>query len=210
MDVSCQCGTNFCFECVKDAHLPIDCETLAQWQDRLNQGDNDSESWIKINTKPCPECKMSIQKNSGCMHMTCSQCRFEFCWLCMGNYRNHQKETGAYICNSFADVEKFGRADKKGVLDADALARELKRLEHYSMRFIEHQKSIKFAQNALDLFHKQIAEAMRSNPKYTPTDFQFILDISALVIAARRSLSYTYPIRFYLKGSNKQAFYDFI
>ena len=78
------------------------------------------------------------------------------------------------------------------------------------MRFIEHQKSIKFATNSLDLFHKQIAEAMRANPKYTPKDFQFLLDISALVIAARRSLSYTYPIRFYLKGANKQAFYDFI
>lgn len=30
------------------------------------------------------------------------------------------------------------------------------------------------------------------------------------MVAARRSLSFTYPIRFYLKGKNRQAFFDFI
>lgn len=35
-------------------------------------------------------------------------------------------------------------------------------------------------------------------------------EIAGLVVAARRSLSYTYAIRFFLKGPNKQAFFDFI
>lgn len=30
------------------------------------------------------------------------------------------------------------------------------------------------------------------------------------MVAARRSLSFSYPIRFYLKGKNRQAFFDFI
>jgi hypothetical protein len=37
-----------------------------------------------------------------------------------------------------------------------------------------------------------------------------LIEIAELVVAARRSLSYTYPIRFYLKGQNKQQFFDFI
>lgn len=41
-------------------------------------------------------------------------------------------------------------------------------------------------------------------------DYQFLIDIACLVVAARRSLSYTYAIRFFLKGAQKQAFFDFI
>ena len=40
--------------------------------------------------------------------MTCSQCRYEFCWLCLGDYRNHNAETGRGLCNSFEDVLKIG------------------------------------------------------------------------------------------------------
>lgn len=31
-----------------------------------------------------------------------------------------------------------------------------------------------------------------------------------LVVAARRTLSYTYPIRYYLRGKSKQQFFDFL
>ncbi len=88
-DIICKCGNDFCFKCMKPAHRPIPCDVLAEWQAKINQGMDDSEIWLKLNTKPCPKCKVSIQKNQGCMHMTCSQCRYEFCWLCMGDYKNH-------------------------------------------------------------------------------------------------------------------------
>jgi hypothetical protein len=34
--------------------------------------------------------------------------------------------------------------------------------------------------------------------------------MARLVIAARRSLAYTFAIRYYLRGANKQVFFDFI
>ena len=45
---------------------------------------------------------------------------------------------------------------------------------------------------------------------YSLKDFQFLEEIADLVIRARRALTYTYAIRFYLEGKNKQMFFDFI
>ena len=41
-------------------------------------------------------------------------------------------------------------------------------------------------------------------------DFQFLKETAYLVLAARRTLSYTYAIRYYLKGREKQKFFDFL
>jgi len=61
VDVKCTtCEKAFCFGCTKDAHMPIDCEGLEIWLDRLNNGNEDTASWMKINTKACPKCKCPI------------------------------------------------------------------------------------------------------------------------------------------------------
>ncbi|KAL4433384.1 hypothetical protein ABPG74_017488 [Tetrahymena malaccensis] len=41
-------------------------------------------------TQFCPKCGIGIQKNGGCLHMTCKKCDFEFCWLCKQNYNTHE------------------------------------------------------------------------------------------------------------------------
>ena len=70
VDVQCiKCSTEFCFDCVKPAHQPIDCSGLKAWMKRINQ--DDTEDWMKANAKPCPKCKAPIAKMKGCMHMTC-------------------------------------------------------------------------------------------------------------------------------------------
>ena len=42
-----------------------------------------SERYVKEISKLCPGCGAAIQKTEGCNHMTCSVCKFEFCWLCL-------------------------------------------------------------------------------------------------------------------------------
>ena len=77
MDVHCDCGHAFCFKCENEAHVPLDCYYRGLFIQKIqeNEGTSDStELWKRVNTKPCPKCKTDIQKNSGCMHMTCSQC----------------------------------------------------------------------------------------------------------------------------------------
>ena len=211
IDINCTtCGLNFCFACTKSAHKPMDCDLLQKWLDRISQGDEDTSNWIKLNTKQCPKCKASIQKNQGCMHMTCRNCKYEFCWLCLGDYKKHSAETGRGLCNSYQDVVAAGRgASEKELTNAAQIERELKRLEFYSDRYNQHQGSIQFAVKQLESVKNQVDFVASANPKYSPNDFQFIIDIAGLVVAARRSLSYTYAIRYYLSGPNRQAFFDF-
>ena len=140
--------------------------------------------------------------------MTCKNCKYEFCWLCLGDYRNHNKETGRGLCNSWADVVAAGRAKEQD--DVAALEFEMKKLEHFSARYIAHYNAIKFAEKRVEKIKTEIAHVHELCPMYSPNDYQFLIEIAELVIAARRSLAYTYPIRFYLKGAAKQQFFDFL
>ena len=88
----------------------------------------------------------------------------------MGDYRNHSAETGKGLCNSFEDVKAAGRQTSE-MTDVETAARQLKRMEHYGMRFVEHQKSIKHAERAQNLIKMQIAQALETNIKHSPNDY---------------------------------------
>ncbi|MFM7852511.1 MAG: Rcat domain-containing protein [Flammeovirgaceae bacterium] len=51
-----------------------------------------------MTTVPCPCCKMLIEKNGGCNHVTCSKCSFEFCWMCHRKYKGYKHEEPG-LCN---------------------------------------------------------------------------------------------------------------
>jgi hypothetical protein len=40
----------------------------------------------KVNYKKCPRCSVIIEKNEGCNQMKCTNCNYEFCWLCLEEY----------------------------------------------------------------------------------------------------------------------------
>ncbi len=85
---------------VLTAHLAqVDCDTVGKWILK-NSAESENLNWILAHTKQCPKCRRPIEKNQGCMHMTCSQCRYEFCWLCQGDWKEHGERTGGfYACN---------------------------------------------------------------------------------------------------------------
>ena len=60
-DYSCsECQQSFCFQCQKTAHQPMDCALFETWHKRSGGNEEDNSLWIKINTKPCPSCKVAI------------------------------------------------------------------------------------------------------------------------------------------------------
>jgi hypothetical protein len=85
--VVCQCGWRFCWRCKEEAHMPVSCDNMREF--KSESGDAANAKWIVQHTKPCPNCHKSIEKNEGCMHMHCSQCSYDFCWICLRKYENH-------------------------------------------------------------------------------------------------------------------------
>ena len=43
-----------------------------------------------------PQCQAHTQKEGGCLHMTCSSCRHEYCWACGRAWAQHSVETGGF------------------------------------------------------------------------------------------------------------------
>ena len=85
--VSCQNGHQWCYECLKAWHKDSTCEEIQ---------DKDFQIWSKGKIlKRCPNCKIYTEKNEGCNHMTCTECKYQWCWLCEGKYEyGHYGDSG--------------------------------------------------------------------------------------------------------------------
>lgn len=87
------CRTEVCWLCNLEWHEGMSCKRAEKLVEKRKgtraQYDKKAEKFIKKNSRPCPNCKSPIQKNSGCNHMTCQHCRYEFCWVCMGHFEGY-------------------------------------------------------------------------------------------------------------------------
>lgn len=73
-----------------------------QRQKQLLKDEEENQKWLNNNTKQCPQCKAPIYKNGGCNHMTCRNCKYEFCWICCAKYYvGHFSSTSK--CKQFDD-----------------------------------------------------------------------------------------------------------
>lgn len=70
--VRCACGNLFCFGCGLEHHQPCICRLVKLWLKKCAD-DSETANWISANTKECPKCLATIEKNGGCNHMTVSR-----------------------------------------------------------------------------------------------------------------------------------------
>jgi hypothetical protein len=76
---------------------------------------------------------------------------------------------------------------------------------------MEHFKAIGFAKIKKQQIFCQIDEFTRLQQKYHPKDLEFLDEISELVIRARRAITYTYPMRYFMENNlAKRNYFDFI
>ncbi|RCV32093.1 hypothetical protein SETIT_6G230200v2 [Setaria italica] len=202
-DVSCNCKFNFCWNCTEEAHRPVNCETVSKWILK-NSAESENMNWILANSKPCPKCKRPIEKNQGCMHMTCTPpCKFEFCWLCLGAWSDHGERTGGfYACN------RYESAKKEGVYDETEARREraknsLERYMHYYERWASNQTSRQKAQADLHKAEKEQLAKLTDIFGIPETQLKFIVEAWSQIIECRRVLKWTYAYGYYLDDKVK-------
>ena len=211
--VQCSKGHKSCFKCQKPWHEPLDCSMLKKWLKKC-QDDSETANWIATNTKECPKCNASIEKNGGCNHITCISCRWHWCWLCF-------KEWGEHECEEVK--ESHDVSDQRAALD---------RYIHYFNLYTGHRSSLEFEskitmESIYERFEKlpevnevEVNNIQNDNNDNTdgeneqvyeandrPANFQercFIREACEALKEGRNTLMYSYVFCFYLKDGNKK------
>ena len=169
--VSCtHCDAEFCFQCRNQPHEPANCSSLQSWNTLFG----DSRFWIKKNTKPCPGCNVPIEKSDGCNHMKCSQCQYDFCWICLIRLDTHQ---APHECNRYDPVA-----------GSDQHSRNI----FYTERFQAHEEAEHFARTHLKNLDADLQKLVDRMFYLEDENADIVKTTRETVLAARRFLKYSY------------------
>jgi len=204
-EVECTCKMTFCFVCLGVAHRPVTCKWARRWTIKCSS-EAENATWILANTKRCPKCDTQIEKNQGCNHMTCSNCKHDFCWLCKGNWSEHGSATGGYYrCNRYEGRKKSGvKTDEER--ESETAANALQKYLFYYSRFDNHSKAGDFAVKSLKETNERMT-GLRELRGGGFNDVSFLEFAVKTVIECRRVLQWTYAMGYYLpEGQEKNLF----
>ncbi|KAK4892301.1 hypothetical protein LTR27_009135 [Elasticomyces elasticus] len=197
--VHCECKHAFCFGCTLPDHQPCPCSLVKKWLKKC-EDDSETANWISANTKECPKCHSTIEKNGGCNHMTCRKCKNEFCWVCMGLWSEHG--TAWYNCSRFE--EKSGNEARS----EQAKSRQsLERYLHYYNRYANHEQSAKLDK---DIYHKTEKKMtmLQSTSGMSWIEVQFLEAASQALQQCRQTLKWTYAFAYYLARNNQTEIFE--
>ena len=62
--------------------------------------------------KKCPRCQIFTEKNEGCNHMTCVNCKYQWCWLCEGPYKYGHYDSGKCAGHQFTKADNLDEIPK--------------------------------------------------------------------------------------------------
>ena len=83
-----ECGFELCLRCGAKYHGDKNC---------LYVIDDGFKDWVNSkDVNPCPKCKVPVEKDEGCQHMTCAMCRYQWCWICGGEYSDAHYQKGNF------------------------------------------------------------------------------------------------------------------
>ncbi|KAF5739415.1 hypothetical protein HS088_TW12G00620 [Tripterygium wilfordii] len=186
-EITCLCAHKFCWNCNHNAHRPVDCETVVQW---VAKSGAENVNWVLVHTKPCPKCKRNIEKNMGCMHMTCRPpCNHQFCWVCMKDWHNHGN------CNRYED--------KKDTQLREEAKKELEKYNHYYERYSANEVSQRKATESMKEVETKHIVTLSDVQGEPETRLNFLIDAWKQIIECRRVLKWTYAYGYYLPAHQR-------
>ncbi len=199
--INCNCGTTFCFKCLNVDHYPATCSIIGNWLSKCNK-DSQNALWLMNNTKNCPKCKLSIEKNDGCNHMTCMNCKHQFCWLCKGSWKEHGSATGGfYKCNKFIEMQKKGETVDETY--------EQSRFLHYYSRYLTHGESKKFLEKKNFLIESMLDQQLTKEMVNSITFANNVRNSIKLILECRKTLKNSYPIGFSMEHHPQLELFEY-
>lgn len=202
--VVCACGFRFCFSCADydvGDHMPASCDQVEEWRQKASD-ESENVNWMIANTKKCPKCRSPIEKNGGCMHMTCRKnaggCGHDFCWLCRGPWSEHGSHTGGYYnCNKY-DASTAKEDDMKA---ADAKT-ELEHYMFYYHRYESHREALKIADEQRRKAHQR-RHGLMEKFDVRNADTKFLAEATEQLMVNRRVLQWSYVYGYYISLESK-------
>ncbi|PAV90167.1 hypothetical protein WR25_02617 [Diploscapter pachys] len=194
------CSQRFCFRCAHEWHAPVNCRLLKLWMKKC-QDDSETSNWINANTKDCPKCNVTIEKNGGCNHMTCRNktCGAEFCWICLGEWKSHHGDS--YNCNRFND------SNAKNANSAQEQSRAaLKKYLHFYSRYTGHQQSLRLEAKLYATVKTKMEQMQQQGMSWI--EVQFLPRAVDVLSKCRGTLMYTYAFAYYLKKDNQSMIFE--
>jgi len=203
--VQCSCGFRFCFSCHHEAHAPASCEQVTQWGKKCSD-DSETNSWLGVNTKACPKCNVYVEKNGGCNHMTCRNCTYEWCWMCMKIWKGHEDY---YSCIRYEKAQKKKEKNKRKKTKEQLIEEEknhkkvaLERYIGYYDKFLEYDKMLKNSEPMKENIQKKIQllnehQTILAEVKFLEKAGQSLLECFAV-------LKYSYVYAFFLDDASSE------
>ncbi|XP_064503906.1 cullin-9-like isoform X5 [Pseudopipra pipra] len=173
-----KCSWISCFNCnFPEAHYPASCSHISQWvdDDGYYEGmtsEAQSKHLAKLISKHCPNCQAQIEKNEGCLHMTCTKCSHGFCWRCLKPWRPNHKDY--YNCSAMVSKAAW----------------QEKRFQDYNERCTFHHHAREFATSL-----RNSISSIREMPKIR--NLTFVLDACKVLEQARKVLAYSCVYSYY-------------
>lgn len=121
------CKHEYCSSCLLKHPSNITCET-ATTNDKAN------DEWKQKNSKPCPRCKTSIEKNGGCNYVTCTNCGLGFCYYCFGTHHGTVCPPTVHINQNPIDHEAWHPFDFERFIQENRLNERINQLPN-NLRF---------------------------------------------------------------------------
>jgi ariadne-1 len=206
-EVICTCAYFWCINCGNEAHRPLNCERLNEWNVIIKGKEENTELWIIANSKKCPACSISIQKNEGCIHMTC-KCGHEFCWLCLGQWKLHNAATGGTSSCTIYKEQMKKPENVNEEIKKQLVAQTIQCLNYYIEQFMHYKKYISLSKEKL----KNIIDITKAiqNPNKPYADLSFFLDGAGILLQAYSGLCYSYALAYFLKDLHKLTLNEFL
>ncbi|CCC68849.1 hypothetical protein NCAS_0B07650 [Naumovozyma castellii] len=190
--VKCSEGHRFCFSCGFEIHAPADCNITSAWVKKAKK-ESENLNWVLSHTKECPKCSVSIEKNGGCNHMVCSNCKYQFCWICEGDWAPHGK--------SFYECTIYKNDDTKSKGAQEDPGKQLKKYTFYYRLFNEHEVSAKLDWKlGQTVGHK--VKALQDRMGVSWIEGLFLIESIKTLNEGRTALKWSFAVAFYSDASH--------